>query len=760
LDFKAGGRINAYTLGAGKAGTIDVTADQIMISAVGAPNNTCCTGIIASTGNNGAGTGAGGVVKVTAKELTIMGAPTAGAQIANNVVGQGPGGALTVDVKGPLSISMGSADPNLATGIFANTFTAQAGAKLMITAGSLELLTRGSIAARTSGTGPSGGATVQVTGYEYKLMENGPTIKVPGDVLIKDGSSIRTDGLAGGNAGMLDLTAEGDISIIGFPTGDNPYAADLTGLVTNANTGQGGKLFVRAQNLTVKDRASIQSQVRGARDGGAITFDLTGTLLVNSGGQVNSSTAGTGNGGPIMIKANSVVVSSPSLERIIVSGNPDISGSGIASQAQANRGAGGSITIKTRILQVLDGGDIDVRTLGPGNAGTIDITAMESVLVSGIKQGAVDFYNSIGVSPDSARSSIASGTESKNLGAATPGLAGAIRITTPHLMVTEGGLLSSRTLTPAAGGSIEAMTDRITLSGDAKIDAASAQNIGVGTGKAGDIVLKAAQSFESDNSTVSTSADLGLGGNIQIATGESARLTNNTLISATSDGPGDAGSITLDGGKVLRAIGSTITGEATQAGGGNVTLIADDLIHLTRTNVTASVQGGPQTIGGNVLFDPQIILLQGSKVIAQATQGTGGTIKLVASTVLADPSSLISASSQSGPQGTVTVQAPIQNLSGAMVPMQQEYMPAMTLLSQRCAARVSEGKISTFVVTLREGLPPEPGGPLPSPLEELDRAVTQAEAQPLLIASVTGTGSLGLIGLPGSVLVSDEPCRR
>jgi hypothetical protein len=128
--------------------------------------------------------------------------------------------------------------------------------------------------------------------------------------------------------------------------------------------------------------------------------------------------------------------------------------------------------------------------------------------------------------------------------------------------------------------------------------------------------------------------------------------------------------------------------------------------------------------------------------------------------VLADPSSLISASSQSGPQGTVTVQAPIQNLSGAMVPMQQEYMPAMTLLSQRCAARVSEGKISTFVVTLREGLPPEPGGPLPSPLEELDRAVTQAEAQPLLIASVTGTGSLGLIGLPGSVLVSDEPCRR
>jgi hypothetical protein len=86
-------------------------------------------------------------------------------------------------------------------------------------------------------------------------------------------------------------------------------------------------------------------------------------------------------------------------------------------------------------------------------------------------------------------------------------------------------------------------------------------------------------------------------------------------------------------------------------------------------------------------------------------------------------------------------------------------MPAMTLLSQRCAARVSEGKVSTFVVTLREGLPPEPGGPLPSPLEDLDLAVAQPETGPLLLAS-GGPSSIGPTGEAGPALALNQTCRR
>jgi large exoprotein involved in heme utilization and adhesion len=203
-----------------------------------------------------------------------------------------------------------------------------------------------------------------------------------------------------------------------------------------------------------------------------------------------------------------------------------------------------------------------------------------------------------------------------------------------------------------------------------------------------------------------------------------------------------------------------VTTQASQASGGNIVVAATEMVRLTDSGISTSVFGGPGSAGGGIFIDPRFILLQNSRIVAQATQGAGGTITLVAGTVLADPSSLISASSQSGPQGTVTVQAPIQNLSGAMVPMQQEYMPATTLLSQRCAARVSDGKVSTFVVTLREGLPPEPGGPLPSPLEDLDRAVTQTDRQSLLVAAASGSLPIGLIGHRGSPLTSDETCGR
>jgi hypothetical protein len=250
------------------------------------------------------------------------------------------------------------------------------------------------------------------------------------------------------------------------------------------------------------------------------------------------------------------------------------------------------------------------------------------------------------------------------------------------------------------------------------------------------------------------------GGSITLRARETTRLAEQSLVSTDSAGQGDAGDITIHAGRTFRSINSAVSSEASQASGGNVTLIAEDLVHLTNSQLTTSVAGGPQTVGGQILIDPRFIVLLNSRIVAQANQGAGGTINLVAGTLLVDPSSLISASSQSGPQGTVTIQSPIQNLSGALVPLQQSLLSITPLLSQRCAARMSEGKVSTFVVTLREGLPPEPGGPLPSPLEDLDLAVAQSETRPLLVASVIDPLSLRLLGTLASDPAANQVCRR
>jgi large exoprotein involved in heme utilization and adhesion len=140
------------------------------------------------------------------------------------------------------------------------------------------------------------------------------------------------------------------------------------------------------------------------------------------------------------------------------------------------------------------------------------------------------------------------------------------------------------------------------------------------------------------------------------------------------------------------------------------------MIRLTDSQVSTSVKGvSGDSDGGNISIDPQFFILQNSQLTAQANAGAGGAINVIAGVFIADPNSLVSASSASGPQGTVNIQSPVQNIGGELTPMSDEFSSAVALLAQQCAARVADGMFSTFVVTGREGLPAEPGGFLASP---------------------------------------------
>jgi len=128
------------------------------------------------------------------------------------------------------------------------------------------------------------------------------------------------------------------------------------------------------------------------------------------------------------------------------------------------------------------------------------------------------------------------------------------------------------------------------------------------------------------------------------------------------------------------------------------------------------VEGSTTTVGGNILIDPVYVILENSQILAQATQGQGGNINIFyTGALLADPSTVISASSQFGQSGTVTIQSPISPASGKIVPLGQKPLIATSLLSQRCAA-ISGGSISSFTVGGRDSVPAEPGNWLSSPL--------------------------------------------
>jgi hypothetical protein len=87
----------------------------------------------------------------------------------------------------------------------------------------------------------------------------------------------------------------------------------------------------------------------------------------------------------------------------------------------------------------------------------------------------------------------------------------------------------------------------------------------------------------------------------------------------------------------------------------------------------------------------------------------------------------------------VSIQAPVTNISGTLVPLPQAFAMATELLSTRCAERLREGKVSSLVVRGRDGVPARPGGVLPLPL-----ALVRPEA----------ADAVGMEGLPEATAAS------
>jgi large exoprotein involved in heme utilization and adhesion len=138
------------------------------------------------------------------------------------------------------------------------------------------------------------------------------------------------------------------------------------------------------------------------------------------------------------------------------------------------------------------------------------------------------------------------------------------------------------------------------------------------------------------------------------------------------------------------------------------------VVQLTDSKISASVLDGTGG-GGSVNIDPQFVLLQNSQILANAVFGLGGNINLTTNLLLPDSASIISASSQFGQQGTITIQSPISPASGKIIPLSQKPLIETSLMGQRCAAS-AEGIYSSFTVAGRDSLPAEPGGWISSPL--------------------------------------------
>ncbi|MCC0178587.1 hypothetical protein I4641_16565 [Waterburya agarophytonicola K14] len=149
----------------------------------------------------------------------------------------------------------------------------------------------------------------------------------------------------------------------------------------------------------------------------------TDNFSLTNGAQVNASVFGQGNGGNILID---------------VRDNIELTGSNIFSQVASGAvGDGGTITVNTTNLSLLDGSQITAGVFGTGNAGTVTINAADNITFQGI--GSDGFASGI----------------LNNVAASGVGNAGNIDVTTANLNLVDGGTISSSVIGEGNGGQIK-----------------------------------------------------------------------------------------------------------------------------------------------------------------------------------------------------------------------------------------------------------------------------------------------------------------
>ena len=235
---------------------------------------------------------------------------------------------------------------------------------------------------------------------------------------------------------------------------------------------------------------------------------------------------------------------------------------------------------------------------------------------------------------------------------------------------------------------------------------------------------------------IATSAEGNHGGDISI-TAQNMQLANNTSINASSNaapqitrivldpngqlveqvvGYGPAGNISVNSASSFVMQNSSMTTAAAQASGGQIAVNAPQMVQLINSNIITSVAGSSaDTTGGNISIDPQFVILQNSHVLAQAFVGRGGNITITSNVFLADPSSLVDASSALGISGSVDIRSPVSNISGVVGRLPESVLAAQTLLRAACAARLAESQVSSFIERGRDHIPVGPEGLLATP---------------------------------------------
>jgi large exoprotein involved in heme utilization and adhesion len=573
---------------------------------------------------------------------------------------------------------------------------------------------------------------------------------------VLSGAYVVSNSFGGGRTGEIRVDAgtlaiEGNAVLQGsaYATGDATSIFLRTGnielrnggqVITSANgTGRGGAIFVdnagrvriegtrteRGRDLPVP--SGFFSNTHGSGNAGSIAIS-TRTLDVVAGGEISSTAiaGAAGNGGSIAVSAS---------ESIRVSGTDAGGyGSGIVTNT-FGPGNAGEILLAAPSIEITNDGKVQSQSEGGGRAGRIrieggDLAIRERGQISSDAKGdgaagAVELALSgtLTISGDSGSRSFDTGIFAKTYGAAR---GGSISIEADRIVLTnKGGIFATTDGSGSAGVVVVRANETIAMDSGSLISTSTG-----GTGDAGAVSIYAGErlSMSGDAHIVSESRSAGRGGTLDVRTDGAIVMVDRSAISTSADGTGNAGDvhvrardgISLSRGAAIASAslstglagnvdvatngllelreGGQITTQALSSDGGNLTVTANGAF-LDTGRITTEVGTGLGA-GGNMEIRIPLLVLRNSQVSANAFGGPGGNIHIATRTFIPSANSSVTASSQLGVDGTITLESPALDPTGELLLPAVAFFDAGSVLAGRCGPRLA-GRASSLVVEPR-----------------------------------------------------------
>ena len=431
-----------------------------------------------------------------------------------------------------------------------------------------------------------------------------------------------------GNAGTIDLKA----NIVEFSDGSKLS-------VSTNSTGQGGNIRINAEEVLLNgtrhdpskpdmgSRIFLRSYGReiNAGDSGNLYIHAT-NIIMDDGAEIRAQTYGFGKGGDITLIAK---------ENILLGGidgrNKPAMINASCDQYRLNSGEkqSGYITISAKNIELKDGAWISTQTEGNGNAGTIQITAVQRLKLSG--EG-----NTVkNIDKDKLSSCIISSARSKS-----KGNGGKIIINANEVLLADGAYIETGTESSGDAGEINIHTQTLTLMQTNSDNQSSmiesnthAKQLNRDThitGTGGEVTINARNINLFDGAQISTSsiADIessGIAGTIHINTGGTLRISgqNSDTLDVANKSSG-----------IYARSKQNIDAHAGDAG--NIDIVANNLI-MDNNGLISTGSNGQSDAGDINIQTRQSILLTHSRIASESTMpvsgnqngGAAGSIRII-----------------------------------------------------------------------------------------------------------------------------------